>query len=213
MKKVLSILIVFVLTLSLCPAVFAAENSAPTAAPQSLYAQYEDIIAEANETYGCSLYLMPFDEIKDFCSVEEFRAKVVSYCENRDNLFESSVGTITGNASGRGSGVVTVPCVRTKNYGQDTMTVTFYGTFDVRMRTSGTYYIYSQSFSVRARSANGIIGFEAQGNPTVSTVYGGRTIRVTQQFRVLVESHFYENTSVTGGYIMNFGNGNITASS
>lgn len=156
---------------------------------------------------------MPFNEIEDFCSAEEFRAKVVSYCENRNNPFECSVGTISGNVSSRGSGVVTVPCIRAKNYGQDTMTITFYGTFDVRMRPSGTYYIYSQSFIVNARSANGIIGFEAQGNPTVSTVDGGRTIRVTQQFRVLIESHFYENTSVTGTYIMNFGNGNISAGS
>lgn len=211
MKKILTILMVCVLTISLCPAVFAAESV--TTDPQSLYAQYEQIITEANETYGCSLYLLPFDEIEDFCSVEEFRLRVFDYCENRDNPFENSVGTVTGNVSGRASGVVTVPCIRTKTYNQDTMTITFYGTFDVRMKSNGTYYIYSQSFSVRARSANGIYAYSIIGNPTVSTIDGGRTIRATQQFEVRIDGLFAENTSVTATYIMNFGNGNVTAGS
>lgn len=211
MKKIISVLIVLVLTMSLCPAVFAQENI--TVNPQSLYEQYEQIIAEANETYGCSLSLLPFEEIKDFCSVEEFRAEVINYCENRDNPFETSLGTVTGNVSGRGSGVVTVPCVRTKNIGQATLTATFYGTFDVRMKANGTYYIYSKTFSVRTHSSNGNYGFEINGNPSVSAIDGGRTIRVTQQFRVLVQGYFSENTSVTATYIMNFGNGNVTAGS
>lgn len=210
MKKFISVFIVLVLAISLCPAVFATENI--TVNPQSLYEQYEQIIDEANETYECSLSLLPFEEIKDFCSAEEFKAEVINYCENRDNPFETSPGTVTGNVSGRGSGVVTVPCVKTKNIGQATLTATFYGTFDVRMKANGTYYIYSKSFSVRTRSSNGNIGFEIDGNPSVSTVDGGRTIRVTQQFRVLVQGYFSENTSVTATYIMNFGNGNITAS-
>lgn len=211
MKKIISLLIILVLTMGLCPAVFAAESVITD--PQSLYAQYEEIISEANETYGCSLSLLPFEEIKDFCSAEEFRSEVINYCENRDNPFETSLGTVTGNASGRGSGVVTVPCVRTKNLGQATLTATFYGTFDIRMKTNGTYYVYSKSFSVRTHSSNGNIGFEVDGNPSVSAVDGGRTIRVTQQFRVLVQGLFSENTSVTATYIVNFGNGNVTAGS
>lgn len=106
-----------------------------------------------------------------------------------------------------------MPCVRTKNLGQATLTATFYGTFDIRMKTNGTYYVYSKSFSVRTHSSNGNIGFEVDGNPSVSAVDGGRTIRVTQQFRVLVQGLFSENTSVTATYIVNFGNGNVTAGS
>lgn len=211
MKKLLSVITAILLFISICPAVFAAENI--NVNPQSLYTQYEQTIAEANETYECSLSLLPFEEIKDFCSAEEFRAKVINYCENRDNPFETTVGTVTGNVSGRGSGVVTVPCVRTKNIGAATLTATFYGTFDVRMKTNGTYYIYSQSFSVRAQSSNGNVGFEIYGNPTVKTIDGGRTIRVTQEFRVLVQRLFSEYTSVTASYIMNYGNGNITVES
>lgn len=155
--------------------------------------------------------MLPFEEIKDFCSAEEFRAEVINYCENRDNPFETSIGTVTGNVSGRGSGVVTVECVRTKNIGAATLIATFYGTFDVRMKANGTYYVYSKSFSVRSRSSNNAVGFEVDGSPSVSTVDGGRTVRVTQQFRVLVEGHFSENTSVTATYTVNFGN--VTAGS
>lgn len=212
MKKVISLFAAFMFVLSMCPAVFAAEPTSFVADPQSLYAQYEEIIAEANETYGCSLFLTPFEEMKDFCSVEEFRESVINYCENRNEPFVSLIGPMSGNTAERGSGVVTVPCTRTKTYPQDTVTVTFYGTFEVRTNTSGYYYIASQSFSVYTGSANGKIYFTTQGNPSVRTVDGGRTIMVTQQFNVYVEGRFGETTSLTATYIMNFANGNITAS-
>ena len=213
MKKVVSLFVVFVLALSICPAVFATETPALTADPQSLYAQYEEIIVEANETYGCSLYLLPFDEMDDFCSVEEFRERVNRYCESRNEPFVTTVGTITGNTSGRGAGVVTIPNIRTRNHQEDTVTITFYGTFDVRAKTSGYYYVYSQSHVVNTTSANGIILYAVDGSPTVRTVDGGRTIMVTQQFKVYVRGQFGEDTSVGATYILNLVNGNITASS
>lgn len=49
MKKLLSVITAILLIISICPAVFAAENI--NVNPQSLYTQYEQIIAEANETY------------------------------------------------------------------------------------------------------------------------------------------------------------------
>lgn len=211
MKKFLSIAVVFVLVFSMCPAVFAAEELSPNT--QALYQQYEQIIAEANEEYNCSLFLVPYEEMEDFCSIEEFRERVFEYCEYRNVPFTHSEGIVTGGQSTRENRVVTVPCIRRKTYPQDTIIATFYGTFDVRMKVNGMYYIASQSFTVYTRSENGYYSAIVEGNPTVRTVDGGRTINVTQQLAIYVQGQFGENTSVTATYIMNFGNGNITASS
>ena len=209
-KKTLSLFAVIVFILSLCPVAFAAENSSDEV--YRLYEEYEHIISEANDTYGCALYLLPFEEMENFGSVEEFRAKVISYCESRNVPITQSVGTISGNVPSRGVGVVTIPNVKTRTYSRDTVTITFYGTFDVRAKTDGSYYIYSQNYIVYSRSANGIILYAAQGNPTTKVIDGGRTILVTQQFKIYVDGQFGEDTSVMAGYIVNFSNGNITAS-
>lgn len=209
MKKLISMVIVLALVFSFAITAYAAEVS--DADKYSLYTEYAQIIEDANETYGLNLSLLPYDQIDDFCSAEEFSSIVASYCQLRSVEFSAGVQSSMHNTGARGVGVVTVPNVKTKTYTEDTITVTFYGTFDVRRDLEGNYYIASKSFTTYTQSANGIITFVVNGSPTTSLIDGGRTTVVTQNFSVVIRGYFSDYASVSAKYYMSPANGNISA--
>lgn len=209
MKKLISMFVVLALVFSFAITAYAADTSNED--HYALYNEYAQIINNANETYGLDLSLLPFDQIDDFCSPEEFFEIVSSYCQARSVEFSAGPQTTASSTGARGVGVVTVPNVRTKTYTEDTITVTFYGTFDVRRDLEGRYYIASKSFTTYTQSASGIISFVVYGNPTTSLIDSGRTTVVTQKFEVVIRGYFSDYASVSASYYMSPANGNISA--
>ena len=209
MKKLISMFVVLALVFSFAITAYAADTSNENA--YALYTEYAQIINNANETYGVDLSLLPFDQIDDFCSPEEFYEIVSSYCQVRSVEFSAGPQITVTTAGARGVGVVTVPNVRTKAYPEDTITITFYGTFEVRRNLDGSYYIADKSFRTHTQSANGIIAFSVNGNPTTSLIDGGRTTVVTQNFQVIIRGYFEDYASVSASYYMSPANGNISA--
>lgn len=209
MKKLISIIIVLALVFPFAITAYAATTS--TTDTYELYTEYAQIIDNANDTYGLNLTLLPYNEIDDFCSPDEFYEIVTGYCQARSQAFTAGPQGSASSIGARGVGVVTVPSVKTRTYPEDTITITFYGTFEVRRDLDGNYYIASKSFATYTQSSNGIIAFEKNGNPTTSLIDGGRTTVVTQSFRVTVRGYFEEYESVSASYYMSPANGNISA--
>lgn len=209
MRKVILVAVMLVILFSLAVTVHAAE--APTKDTQALYEEYAQIIYEANETYGLNLTLLPYDQIEDFCSVEEFASTIDDYCRLRSVEFSSMPQSNIHSTGARGVGVVTVPNVKTKTYEDDTITITFYGTFEVRQDLNGTYYIASKSFVTYTASTNGNIHFVAEGTPTTRVIDGGRTTVVTQNFRAYIRGTATDLVPVSANYYMSPATGNISA--
>lgn len=209
MRKVISMAVAFLILFSFTVSAHAAE--APMQDTQSLYEEYAQIIFEANETYGLNLTLLPYDQIEDFCSAEEFASTIDDYCRLRSVEFSSMPQSTMHSTGARGVGVVTVPNVKTKTYEDDTITITFYGTFEVRQDLNGTYYIASQSFTAYTSSTNGNIHFVAEGTPTTRVIDGGRTTVVTQNFRAYIQGTATDLAPVSAYYYMSPATGNISA--
>lgn len=208
MKKITSIFVVLALVFSFAIPTFAATSTNDS---YSLYTEYAQIIIYANETYGLSLSLLPYDQIDNFVSAEEFSSIVANYCQLRSVEFSAGIQSSMNSTGTRGVGVVTVPNVKTKIYAEDTITVTFYGTFDVRKNLNGLYYIASKSFTTYTQSANGIIAFVVDGSPTTSLMDGDRTTVVTQNFRVVIRGYFSDYASVSAKYYLSPTQGTVTA--
>lgn len=205
MKKLLSFIVVLAVLFTLSPAVLAADTT--TDDLHALYEEYGQIISSANKLYGLSLYLLPFDEIEDFCSPEEFRTSVVNYIEYREAPL-----TTTGNEMNtvmRGTGSQFVTNVKTRDYYNDRVTITFQGNFDVKYASG--YYISYMHFNVLTQSRNGSVAFNLKGDVSTSTTDGGRTIRATQVFAVTVLGQFAEDVSVSASFYMSPATGTITA--
>ena len=209
MKKLISMIVVLALVFSFAITAYAATTS--TTDTYELYTEYAQIIDNANETYGLDLSLLPYNEIDVFCSADEFYEIVLGYCHARSRAFAAGPQSSASSTGARGVGVVTVPNVKTRTYTDDTITITFYGTFEVRKDLDGDYYIANKSFTTYTQSRNGIIAFEKNGNPTTSVIDGGRTTVVTQSFRVTVSGYFEEYESVSASYYMSPATGNISA--
>lgn len=213
MKKFISLTVILALILcsflSLGPTAYAASTTIDNT--HLLYAEYSRIINEANEFYGINLSLLPYNELKDFCSAEEFALLVEQYCESRTTNFATDDNLTIVPTTARGVGVVTVPNVKTKTYVEDTILITFYGTFDVRRNLNGDYYINSQSFIIYTQSTNGIISFSVNGSPTYSVADRGRTTIVTQNFTVSIRGYFEDYVSVSASFYLSPASGNISA--
>lgn len=201
--------VVLALVFSFAIPTYAADTS--TTDSYSLYTEYAQIIADANETYGINLSLLPYDQIDAFVSVEEFSSIVASYCQLRSVEFSAGLQSSMESTGTRDVGVVTVPNVKTKTYAEDVITITFYGTFDVRKNLNGLYYIASKSFTTYTQSANGIIAFVVDGSPTTSLMDGERTTVVTQNFRVVIRGYFSDYASVSAKFYLSPTKGTISA--
>lgn len=209
MKKLISMIIVLALVLTFTIPAFAVDTA--TTDPVLLYNEYIQIIDEANKTYDLDLTLLPYDQIDSFCSAEEFSTIVSNYCQLRTVEFSAGLQSSMGSMGARGVGVVTVPNVKTKSYAEDTITITFYGTFDVRKNLNGLYYAASKSFTVYTQSSQGIIAFVISGDPTTSLMDGGRTTVVTQNFNVVIRGYFSDYASVSAQYYLSPTYGTVSA--
>lgn len=211
MKKILSMILALTLMFALAvPALATDGQSLTLEEKEALYAKYEEMVAAANEEYGLEISVLPFDEIESFYSEEEYALILANYCE-----FESKPWVRVYNENPvvfAARGLLYVPYTTTRTHGNVTVTITFGGSFDVRSRSDGTYYIYSQSFTSQASSNSGSLHYVNVGSPGITGyIDGGRTMVVTQNYKIYVDNAFDSNTSVNAYYYFNDNTGYISA--
>lgn len=209
MKRFLSVILSLLLAIS-CPLVtFAAEEKKLT--NEELYACYQEIIEKSNEKYGYSFSLVDFDDIPFFWPVDEFQNMVEEYCWCKKEKAITITPLLNGQSVSRANKVVTASNVVTETHRLDTITITFYGTFDIKQNTTtGSHYVDGESYTVYTRSQNGIVTYEPHGTVTIETYDHGRSHYAVQEFRVLVYGSFEEYSEASAGFYISPATGNVT---
>ena len=159
MKRLLVAIVVLLFAIS-CPLVaFASEEKKLT--NEELYACYQEVIEKTNEKYGYSFSLVGFEDMPCFWSIDEFQNIVDEYCRFKAEKSVKAIQAPAEKSNDSGNRVVTVSNAVTETHALDTVTITFYGTFDIKQNiTTGRYYIDSESYTIYTRSQNGIVTYE-----------------------------------------------------
>lgn len=209
MKRILAVLLSLLLAISCSVVAFAAEEKKLT--NEELYACYQEIIEKSNEKYGYSFSLVDFEDVPYFWPVNEFQNMVEEYCKCKKEKSITIAPLFNGQSVSRSNKVVTASNVVTETHALDTITITFYGTFDIKQNyTTGSHYVDSESYTVYTRSQNGIVTYEPYGAVTVETYDHGRSHYAVQEFRVLVYGVFEEYSEASAGFYISPATGNVT---
>ena len=208
MKRLLVSIVVLLFAISCSLVTFAAEEKKLT--NEELYACYQEIIEKSNEKYGYSFSLVDFDDIPRFPTVDEFQSLVEAYCEGKREGRTTLTPQLEKQETTRGAKSVTASNVVTKELNLDTVTITFYGTFNIRRNAAGSHYVENESYTFRTRSQNGIIIYEPYGTTTVEVYDHGRSHYAVQVFRVLIDGMFEEYDSAQAGFYISPATGNVT---
>lgn len=209
MKRFMVAVVVLLFIIS-CPLVtFATEEKKLT--NEELYACYQEIIEKTNEKYGYDFCLVDIKDISCFWSVEEFQNIVEAYCAYKAEKSVAIIPQLNAQGASRANKVVTASNTVTETHALDTITITFYGTFDIKQNsTTGSHYVDSESYTVYTRSQNGIVTYEPYGATIVQTYDHGRSHYAVQNFRVLVYGAFSEYSEASAGFYISPATGNVT---
>lgn len=207
MRKALCLFFVIIMMLPVGTTAFADETDKNT-----LYETYQSLVDEANKEYGYHLTVLPYEAISTFYSEEDFKKALDDYCTFKSEATLESVQDTTAKTN-RGAGVSIVPCTINNTHNTATVTIVFYGTFDVRQTLDGSYYVYSDTYTDPvATSNNSSIYYVADGHVRRTFIDSGRTRKVSQDFDVYVSGIFMDNITVDAFYYFNKNTGVVTSS-
>lgn len=203
-----------VLCLSLSLTTFAATSPTTTQSPEELYAQYQAIVEEANQTYGLDIRVLPLEEMDQthMSSLEKFRIDVQDFCGLLTAAPTSNSQSIPATPSRRGVGAQTVPYTLTKTYFASTVYVSFSGYFDIKQNVSNAYYFSTASFAdPRASSNDSTLSFTRTGALSKRLIDRNSTYQVSQTFQVTKNNDLYGPITATAYFHLNPFTGVVTA--